>query len=126
MKSNIWVHSAKNPRLDQDLYSCSGQPVFITIRARKNTVPFLTSSLCEMMIETFLNMEKDTYCHIHVYCLMPDHFHFVISPVVDGVSVIQFTNFFKGKTTNLSWGLGWTGTLWQPRFLITSCVPMRI
>jgi putative transposase len=47
---------------------------------------------------------------------MPDHLHFLISPNQDGLSVLTFTNQFKGKTTNHSWGLGWQGKLWQPRF----------
>ncbi len=69
-----------------------------------------------MVIETILEMARDSHCQIHVYCLMPDHLHFIINPTEDGCSVIQFIEKFKGKTTQLSWGLGWTGRLWQPRF----------
>ena len=47
---------------------------------------------------------------------MPDHIRFLISPQVDGISVLTFTYQFKGKTTNLSWDMGWQGRLWQPRF----------
>jgi REP element-mobilizing transposase RayT len=47
---------------------------------------------------------------------MPNHLHFLISPAKDGVSILDFTHQYKGKTTNLSWKLGWKGILWQPRF----------
>jgi REP element-mobilizing transposase RayT len=40
----------------------------------------------------------------------------VVSPDEDGASVLTFTDRYKGKTTNLSWRLGWHGKLWQPRF----------
>ncbi len=116
MKRNQWFRPVKNPRLDFDQYSRCGQPVFITIRACQNTVPFQTSLLCEMVIRTFLDLAKVSMIQVFVYCLMPDHFHFLISPLEDGISVISFTNHFKGLTTNLSWDYGRRGKLWQPRY----------
>ena len=47
---------------------------------------------------------------------MPDHLHFLPSPRADGISVLTFTNQYKGKATNRSWAVGWQGKLWQPRY----------
>ena len=47
---------------------------------------------------------------------MPDPIHFLTSPKNDGLSVLTFTNRYKGKTTNRSWKLGWRGKLWQQRY----------
>jgi putative transposase len=47
---------------------------------------------------------------------MPDHLHFLISPRQEGISVLTFTDQYKGKATNRSWTVGWTGKLWQPRY----------
>jgi REP element-mobilizing transposase RayT len=35
---------------------------------------------------------------------------------MDGVSVLRFTDQYKGKATNRSWTAGWRGKLWQPRY----------
>jgi putative transposase len=106
----------KNPRLDSDLYSLCGQPVFITIRAYMHLAPFQDPQLCNMAVGTLLEQKEDLKCRIHIYCLMLDHIHFLVSPRQDGNSVLDFTKWYKGKTTHLSWNLGWEGKLWQPRF----------
>jgi putative transposase len=69
-----------------------------------------------MAIETFLDLAKFSNILAHVYCLLPDHFHFVVSPNEDGISVLQFMDTFKARTTSCNWDLGWSGKLWQPRY----------
>ncbi len=89
---------------------------FVTIRAYSNLVPFTGSAINQMVVDT-LNAEQDRLrCNVYTYCLMPNHIHFLISPRMDGSSVLAYTDQFKGKTTNSSWKLGWRGKLWQPRF----------
>jgi putative transposase len=107
---------SKNARLVEDIYSEYGQPIFITIRAYRFQFPFRDQSISRMVIETLIDMALKGGCLIHAYCLMLDHIHYLLSPKKDGVSVLEFTNQFKGKTTNLSWKKGWSGKLWQPRF----------
>lgn len=46
---------------------------------------------------------------------MPDHLQLLVSPRINGFSVLTFADQYKGKTTNLSWKSGWRGKLWQPR-----------
>jgi putative transposase len=69
-----------------------------------------------MAIDTLQDMQTRLTCQVHAYCLMPDHLHFLISPKEDGISVLKFTDQYKGKTTHLGWALGWKGKLWQPRY----------
>ena len=107
---------AQNPHLDSDLYSLPGVYTFITIRAFEKTRPFLTSALADLVVKTLLDNQDQLDCQVSAYCLMPDHLHYLISPMSEGSSVLRFTHQFKGKTTNLSWGLGWIGKLWQPGY----------
>jgi len=59
--------------------------------------------------------QERQHCAVYTYCLMPDHLHYLVGPVQEGVSVLVFSDQFKGKTTNRSWQHGWRGKLWQPR-----------
>jgi putative transposase len=106
----------RNQRLQENLYSSCGQSVFITICSFQNLFPFRNQNICKMVVDTLLGEVVQSKCRVIVYCLMPDHLHFVICPREDGISVISCVMQFKGKTTNQSWKLGWNGKLWQPRF----------
>jgi REP element-mobilizing transposase RayT len=105
-----------NQPLDLELYEQSGRITFITIHAYNRLNPFVNDPINQMVIRRLHSEQTRLNCRVFVYCLMPDHLHFLISPNQDGVSILTFTNQFKGKTTNLSWDLGWQGKLWQPRF----------
>ncbi len=104
-----------NRRLDSSLYQQTGKIVFITIRAYSSQQPFVSPDLAQMVIETLSEEQDRLGCSVFTYCLMPDHLHFLISSRDEGVSVLLFTDQYKGKTTNRSWKLGWKGKLWQPR-----------
>ncbi len=105
-----------NQPLDPKLYEQTGRITFITIDAYQHSTPFVQRGINQMVIDTLHSEQFRLNCRIFIYCLMPDHLHFLVSPIQDGVSVLTFTNQFKGKTTSLSWDLGWQGKLWQPRF----------
>ena len=106
----------QNQRLDAALYSDPGRVCFFTLRAYRRRSPFTNASLNLMIIDTLREEQERQDCEISVYCLMPDHLHFLIRPRREGVSVLKFTDQFKGKTTNRSWRLGWGGKLWQQRY----------
>jgi putative transposase len=50
------------------------------------------------------------------YCLMPDHLHLLLTPRLNGCSMLTFVDQFKGKSTKRSWPTGWSGKLWQQRY----------
>jgi putative transposase len=108
-------HPPRNERLDADLYSQSNRVVFITVRAFGDHSPFVSPQLSTRVLDILRSEQTRLSCHVHTYCLMPDHPHYLISPAEDGVSVLAFTRQFKGKATNESWKAGWRGKLWQPR-----------
>jgi putative transposase len=116
MQKRMPFSPPKNQRLDPELYHQAGIITFITIRAYLNQTPFINDTLNQMIVETLRIEQNRLNCVVYTYCLMPNHLHYLISPMFDGNSVLTFTDQFKGKTTNLSWKHGWHGKLWQPRY----------
>lgn len=104
-----------NPRLEPIEYMFSWRVYFITIRAFLARTPFQRDDLSTAIIDLLRFEQERQNCSIFTYCLMPDHFHYLVSPKVDGISVLTFTDQYKGKATNQSWKFGWQGKLWQPR-----------
>jgi REP-associated tyrosine transposase len=116
MPWNKPYHPSVNQRLDRELYTCAHSVYFITIWAYQNQSPFLREDLRQLIIDVLSEEQERQNCAIFTYCLMPDHFHFLTSPRVDGISILKFVDQYKGKSTNRSWKVGWQGRLWQPRF----------
>jgi len=106
----------QNQRLDAELYAQAGRICFITICAYLDRAPFVRADLNQLILDTLREEQERQDCAVYTYCLMPDHLHFLASPRRDGVSILTFTDQFKGKTTNRSWKIGWKGKLWQPRY----------
>lgn len=109
-------HPPRNRRLAPQLYTHANRVYFITVRAYRNQTPFKGPALNKRMIDILRNEQERLRCQVYIYCLMPDHLHFLVSPCEDGVSVLTFTDQYKGKTTNESWQFDWEGKLWQPRY----------
>lgn len=109
-------HPVKNQRLAPELYAYTNCVYFMTVRAYKNQSPFVRLELNQLILRILREEEESQNCAVFTYCLMPDHFHFLVSPRQNGISVLTFTDQFKGKATNGSWGVGWRGKLWQPRY----------
>jgi len=115
MPWNRTYRPARNQRMDPELYTCANLVYFLTIRAYRNRSPLETESLARLALDVLREEQERLECTVFTYCLMPDHLHFLVAPRRDGISVIDFTHQYKGKTTNRSWALGWRGKLWQPR-----------
>jgi putative transposase len=109
-------YSPTNQRLSADLYTCVNQVYFMTIRAHNNESPFVLHDLNNLILDALREEQERRSCTVFTYYLMPDHLHFLVSPRLDGISVLKFTNQYKGKATNRSWRAGWRGRLWQPRY----------
>lgn len=116
MSWNKPYHPPKNQRLDPELYTDANRIYFITIRAYKDQSPFVRGELNQRVLDVLHEEQDRQNCAVYTYCLMPDHFHFTISPRKDVISVLTFTDQYKGKATNQSWAVGWQGKLWQPRY----------
>ncbi len=105
-----------NRRLAPELYACVNYVCFMTIRAHESRSPFVSPALNRIVLDVLREEQERQNCRVFTYCLMPDHLHFLVSPGIDGISVLRFTEQYKGKATNRSWKAGWHGKLWQPRF----------
>jgi len=88
----------------------------MTVRAYRNKSPFIRADLNERVLQVLREEQTRQSCRVFTYCLMSDHLHFLASPNQDGISILMFTNQYKGKATNASWTVGWQGKLWQPRY----------
>jgi putative transposase len=109
-------HPPQNQRLDAEVYAQAGRICFITICAYLDRAPFVRADLNQLVLDMLREEQDRQHCAVYNYCLMPNHLHFLASPRKDGVSILTFTDQFKGKTTNRSWKIGWGGKLWQPRY----------
>jgi putative transposase len=107
---------SSNQRLSDELYTRANQLYFFTIRAYAEKSPFVLHDLNKQVLDVLREEQERQGCSIFTYCLMPDHIHFLVSPKIDGISVLKFTDQYKGKATNRSWTAAWRGKLWQPRY----------
>ena len=113
MPWNKPYHPPKNQRLDPALYASCDHVVFITICTNGRKQAFVRTDLNQLVIDELQEQQSQNGCRVYTYCLMPDHIHYLVRPAEDGISVLTFTNRFKGKATNQSWVVGWQGKLWQ-------------
>jgi putative transposase len=112
----------RNQRLSPDAYGRADWVYFVTIRAFRGQSPFTDPLRNRLVLDILCAEQERQDCLVFCYCLMPDHLHFLVSPHRDGVSVLTFTDQYKGKSTNQSWTVGWHGKLWQPRSF-DHCMP---
>ena len=83
------------------------------------------------VIKCLNNQKEKLRCRVFVYCLMPEHLHFLCSVgpyahrnyahkglhyLDKELSIIDFVNQFKGKSTTIAWKYGIKGSLWQKRW----------
>lgn len=108
-------HPANNQRLAPELYTDANRIYFITIRAFGDQSPFVRTELNKRVLDVLREEQERQNCAVYTYSLMPNHLHYLVSPRRDGISVLTFTDQYKGKVTNQSWTLDWRGKLWQPR-----------
>jgi len=113
------------------LYSKPGSVYSISVVANFKKQYFLKHELNLEIIECLKNQSKKSGCKVFVYCLMPEHLHFLCGVGLyarkdyahEGLhyidkepSIIDFVNQFKGKSTTIAWKYGIKGNLWQKRW----------
>lgn len=105
----------KNPRLKGFDYS---QPFayFITICAKDKGKIFCNDVLNNDIIDCLKEEKVKAGVKIFAFCLMPDHFHMLISPGDSGVNISGFIGSFKSKATRIGWKYGIKKKMWQGRF----------
>jgi putative transposase len=105
-------HSVRLPGFDYREHV----PYHVIIGALRGTKPFVDAQLAQMVCDMLYRTCDVCGAYLGAFCLMPDHLHLLISPDRSGMSLGNLVGRIKGATTNKSWQLGSTGTLWQNRF----------
>jgi putative transposase len=85
----------------------------LTLCARHLPQPFLDPGLASMVVEAILFRIRENHWRVYAYCLMLDHLHLALSPVVGREGVPSLIQGFKSYTTRMAWKRGLKGTLWQ-------------
>jgi len=109
------LHVRKIPRLKEFDYS---QPFayFITICAKDKQKIFYNETLNNEIINCLIQEKEKAGVKIFAYCLMPDHFHILISPFDSTTNISKFIGSFKSKTTRIGWKFEIGDKMWQGRF----------
>ncbi|PZS06030.1 MAG: hypothetical protein DLM70_05610 [Chloroflexi bacterium] len=108
-------HVPANQRLTPEIYSAPGQPCFFTVCTFQAREPFGDARYAKIAVECLLGQQEKSRCRLDVYCVMPDHVHAVVTPIVAGFSSLQYVDRFKGWCTRMMHLELWDGPDWQRR-----------
>ena len=74
------------------------------------------SNVCDIGCQTFERAPRKLLVQIHAFCLMPNHYHLLISPIIDnGISLfMQKLNMGYAKYFNEKYKR--SGALWQGKY----------
>ena len=103
-------------RLSDFDYSDATQTFFVTACARAGTTPFTDTRLARITIDALEWLRSNRDVRLYAYCLMPDHLHLLLQLGDADRPLGMLIGSLKRFTTRASWGLGYTGQLWQSRF----------
>jgi REP element-mobilizing transposase RayT len=101
-----------NRRLDRSLYEVPDQPCFFTIRTYGTSELFARPKLATLAQQCLLESQQRYGCQVEVYCVMPDHVHVIVTPMIEGRSSLTFVDRFKGVTSFRMGRSGWFGKVW--------------
>ena len=99
--------------LDSSLYKIPGWVYFITIVSNFKASYFIEETFNNKLIECLEKERERMRCKVYTYCLMPDHLHLLCGTNDQEISVLDFVNQFKGKSTRIGWRYNIKGSLWQ-------------
>ncbi len=92
-----WGKGRSNRLKDYD-YSTDG-PIHITICTQDKKSVFEDETKAEIIVAELSHSALDLEYRILCYCLMPDHFHIVLSSGSSGLTLSKLLNVFKGRTS---------------------------
>jgi len=115
MKTKKHYPKRKNPRLKAFDYSLP-YIYFVTICSFEKRNIFIDDELNREVIKCLLEERDRLGLRIFVYCLMPNHIHFLIQPQKVGANISLFIKSFKSRTYKIFRDLGFNGRIWQTRF----------
>lgn len=102
-------------RLPDFDYHDTDHAYFVTICAETGS-PFADERLAEEVVASLQWLRSNRGLIICAYCLMPDHLRLLVRLGERRYTLGRLVSAFKTFTTRQSWGLGYEGNLWRPRF----------
>jgi putative transposase len=102
---------ARKPRL-----CLVGMPHHIVQRGNNKDPIFFSDGDYLLFLDILREAKRKHPCLIYGYCLMPNHFHFLVAPLADE-NLSLFMKLLGGKyVRNINKAYGRTGSLWESRF----------
>ena len=112
---DLLVKPPRKIHLDSFCYKIPGWVYFLTIVSNFKTPYFVKAGFNTEIVECFKREKEELGCKVYAYCLMPDHLHLLCGTTCQDISVLDFADQFKGKSTRIGWKYGVKGSLWQRR-----------
>jgi REP element-mobilizing transposase RayT len=108
------VRFKKAIRLSRFAYEGTGR-YFVTICCHQRQRIFASPARCRWLIDIFRAESAARHFMVHAYCLMPDHFHFLIEGTSSTSNLLGFVKSFKIKSSRL-YDEKTSRVLWQNRY----------
>ncbi len=105
----------KNIRLNKELYGNPYRPIFFTIASNFRQAYFTMHQFNIQIIKCFKRTFNKAKIMIPVYCLMPDHLHFIIYLIEKGKNILDMVNYFKSNSSKIGKNYNIIN-LWQRRY----------
>ena len=92
-------------------YGDPGNTFVVTICVSPRRAIFSDEAINSVLLEEIQQLNNEGAWTAHVFCLMPDHLHLMITPGPEGLSAA--VKLFKGRTASKTRNLREAGRLWQ-------------
>ena len=105
----------KKIRLPIEVYHEQHRPCAITICAKDGKDIFLNIDFVNEVSSLLMNESQLHKMILYAFCIMPNHIHIIIA-TSENISIIDWIQRIKGKTTKIGWKHGFSGSILQKRF----------
>lgn len=106
----------KPTRLRDFDYAAPNSIFFSTARARRGLFPFVDAGMNEEIIDLFVRERSRIGHAIYVYCLMPNDYHLLCSPLESGKPITALMGGINSQIIRLLWAQGYKGKCMQRSF----------
>jgi putative transposase len=120
-RAGAWDHKPVGAASRRALFAVCIGSIVIARRAGTagagpyDTAPFADERQAQIAVECLLGQRTRSRCQLEVYCVMPDHVHLIVTPMVDGASSLSYVDRFKGWSSYMMRSAGYRGRVWQAR-----------
>ena len=103
-------------RLPPEFYRLVDQPFFISARATE-AINLARPELAEAILGAMGRVGRRAQTRMHAYCLMPDHFHVVVSVASEGGDVARWLRYTKREVAKMTGQSGMWQRSWWDHYL---------